>query len=61
MKQKKNQRRPRTIQEILEEDLKKTLNNPICSAQCLDVAADRRRVLKELMNTLQKYEIWQRT
>jgi len=36
----------------LENTIKKTLNNNICKSQSLDKAADRNRVLKELMKTL---------
>lgn len=38
----------------LEEEIKKTLENDICSTQALDVAADRTRVKKELMKMFQR-------
>jgi hypothetical protein len=41
----------------LKKDLKATLNNQICRYQSLDIAADRNRVLKEILKTLENYEI----
>lgn len=38
--------------DILRRELKTTLANDICSAQALDVPADRRRVLDEIMRTI---------
>ncbi len=38
----------------LRKAIKKTLEGDICSAQALDVPADRRRVLDEVMRTLEQ-------
>lgn len=44
--------------EMLKKDLKEVLANNVCSAQCLDVSADRNRVLQQLMKMLkEKYFI----
>ena len=40
------------VEKELKRDLKATLANDVCSAQCLDVPADRNRVLKEITKTL---------
>lgn len=42
----------KTILDEIRKDLIKTFANDVCSAQSLDVAADRTRVLKEVMKTL---------
>ena len=47
----------KSIQERLKTDLKKTLENEICSVQALDVWQDRNRVLKEILKTLNNYKI----
>lgn len=45
---------PQNHNELLKKDLKKILANDICSAQCLDVPADRNRVLNQLLKFLDK-------
>lgn len=42
----------------LQQVLRKTLKNDICSAQCLDVAEDRKRVEKEILKALESFFTW---